>query len=99
MKSHESDLRSEVIDAEQVRRIQDDFHTAALASADMVMLDFAVNLSLRPKEMHRADIERLRNAGFSDEGILDIAQTTAYFNYANRVMDALGIELEPEMRS
>lgn len=64
----------------------------------MAMLDFAVPLTLCPKEIRQENIGRLRSAGFTDEAILDNVQTTAYFNYTNRVMDALGVELEPEMR-
>ncbi len=98
MKSHEPDLRSEVKNDAQITQIQDDYRQAALDSPTVAMLDFAVQLSLRPREMGRHHIERLRSSGFSDAAILDIVQTTSYFNYANRVMDALGIELESEMR-
>jgi uncharacterized peroxidase-related enzyme len=98
MESHEPDLRAEVHDDEQVRRIHDDHRTAALDQATMKLLDFATKLSLNPKEMSRDDIEGLRHIGFADETILDAVQTIGYFNYANRVMDALGIEPEPDMR-
>lgn len=98
MEAHEADLRAEVPDAGQVKHIQDDYRHAGLDPVAMTLLDFAVKLTLRPTEMQKSDIDALRNAGFTDETVLDAVQTIAYFNYANRVMDALGIEPEPEMR-
>jgi len=47
-----------------------------------------------PAEMERADVEALRVAGFSDRDVLDIAEITAYFAYANRIADGLGITPE-----
>jgi alkylhydroperoxidase family enzyme len=42
------------------------------------------------------DIERLRGQGWSDRGIHDAIQVIAYFNYINRVADAVGVGDEPE---
>ena len=41
-----------------------------------------------------ADIEALREAGFSDRDILDIVEVVAYYAYANRIADGLGLETE-----
>ena len=98
MEAHEPDLRAEVPDPRQVEQIQADYRKARLDAATTTLLDFAVKLSLRPTEMGKSDVAALRAAGFSDESILDAVQTIAYFNYANRVMDALGVEPETEMR-
>lgn len=98
MLSHEPDLRAEVHDDERVRQIQNDYHSAGLEPRSVALLDFAVKLTLRPREMRESDIAGLRAAGFDDATIVDAVQTVGYFNYANRVMDALGVELEPEMR-
>lgn len=98
MESHEGDLRSEINDDAKARAIQDDYRQVDLGSATRALLDFAVKLTTRPTEMRRGDVAALRRAGFSDEDILDATQTVGYFNYINRVMDALGIAPEPEMR-
>lgn len=98
MESHKPNLRAEVQDEEQVRRIHEDYRSAGLDPSTTVLLDFAVKLTLRPREMRESDVVGLRSAGFSDSSILDAVHTIAYFNYANRVMDALGIEPEPEMQ-
>ncbi len=60
------------------------------------MLDYAVKLTREPWAMVEQDVERLRSVGFTDADILDIAQIVAYFAYANRIADGLGIKVEPE---
>lgn len=60
------------------------------------MLDYAVKLTRAPKSVTAADIDALREAGFDDVAIHDIAQVVGLFNYYNRLADGLGIESEPE---
>jgi len=62
------------------------------------MLDFAKKLTLSTKEMSKDDVQKLRDNGFEDKDIIDIAQLVGYFNYSNRVMDSLGVRPEPNMR-
>jgi alkylhydroperoxidase family enzyme len=47
--------------------------------------------------MTAADVDELRRAGFSDAAVHDAIQVIAYFNYINRVADAVHVELEPGM--
>ena len=58
------------------------------------MLDYAVKLSLKPWDIEEVDVQELRDAGFSNVGILDIVHVTGYFAYVNRLADGLGVELE-----
>lgn len=58
------------------------------------MLDYALKLTRDPAAMAESDVARLRDAGFDDTAILDIAQVTAYFAYVNRLADGLGVTLE-----
>ena len=58
------------------------------------MLGYAVKLSLEPWNMEEADVQELRNAGFSNAGILNIVHVTGYYSYVNRLADGLGVELE-----
>lgn len=44
--------------------------------------------------MTREDLEPLRAEGLSDGDILDLVQVIGYFNYINRVADALGVPEE-----
>jgi uncharacterized peroxidase-related enzyme len=52
------------------------------------MLDFAVKLTERPHEILEGDRQGLRDAGFSDRDIWDIASVAAFFNMTNRVAAA-----------
>jgi len=74
--------------------IEADWRVAGLSEARFAMLTYAVKLTETPAEMVAADVESLRSAGFSDRDVLDINELTAYFAYANRIADGLGIELE-----
>jgi len=58
------------------------------------MLDFAVKLTLTPGAMEHADVDALRRVGFGDRDVLDIVEVAAYYAYANRLADGLGIGLE-----
>lgn len=60
----------------------------------MTMLRYAVKLTQSPGAMVEDDIATLRSVGFSDLDILHIAEVVAYFAYANRISDGLGIPLE-----
>ena len=77
-----------------LERIEADYQSAELAPRRRSMLDYAVKLTERPSEMVAADVESLRDAGFSDTDILHIAEITAYYAYVNRIADGLGVTLE-----
>jgi alkylhydroperoxidase family enzyme len=55
------------------------------------MLDFTVKLTKAPYKMTSEDADQLRAVGFDDTGILQITLIASYFNYINRVADALGV--------
>ncbi|MFM2093270.1 MAG: hypothetical protein RIS70_394 [Planctomycetota bacterium] len=55
------------------------------------MLDFAVKLTKAAYKILPDDVERLRAVGFDDQGVLQITLIAAWFNYINRVADALGV--------
>ncbi len=98
MESHEADLRAEIQDDAKVLAIQEDYRQVEFDPPTKGLLDFAVKLTLNPKQMRAADIEALREFGFADEAILDAVQLVAYFNYINRVLVGLGADPEPNMR-
>ena len=55
------------------------------------MLDFVAQLTKDATRITQADHERLREVGFDDRGILQITLIASWFNYINRVADALGV--------
>jgi alkylhydroperoxidase family enzyme len=69
-----------------------------LAPPLRALYDHVEKVTLRPAACTRADVEALRAAGASDLEIHATVQVAAYFNYINRGADALGVDLEPEMR-
>ena len=76
-----------------------DWRGAELGEPDRALCAYAEKLTRDPAGMSDADVVTLRAAGFSDEAIHDATQVIGYFAYINRVADALGTDLEPEMRS
>jgi alkylhydroperoxidase family enzyme len=56
-------------------------------------------VTLEPAKVSSADIDALRAHGWSDAAIHDALQVISYFNYINRIADAVGIEDEPEWGS
>ena len=83
-----------VKDDELVTALQTDYRQAELSPKIRAMLDYVVKLTLTPWEMVEADVQLLREHGFSDREILDINQITAYYAYVNRIADGLGVPLE-----
>jgi alkylhydroperoxidase family enzyme len=55
------------------------------------MLDFTVQVTEDATRVSRADHETLRGHGFDDRAILQITLIASWFNYINRVADALGV--------
>jgi uncharacterized peroxidase-related enzyme len=74
-----------------VDALERDYTTAPVTEAEMVMLDYVVQLTKDATRISPQDHERLREAGFDDKAILQITLIASWFNYINRVADALGI--------
>jgi uncharacterized peroxidase-related enzyme len=64
------------------------YRAARLSQRERAMLDFAVKLTAEPWLVEGDDRERLRDAGFSDRDIWDIAAVAGFFNMTNRVASA-----------
>lgn len=79
------------LDDELVAALKRDYRTAKIDDRDRAMLDFVYKLTRDATQITRADHARLRDAGFDDRGILQITLIAAWFNYINKVADALGV--------
>ncbi len=79
------------MDEELVKALQEDYQTAPISEPERVMLDFVVQLTRDATRIGRQNHERLRAVGFDDQGILQITLIASWFNYINRVADALGV--------
>jgi alkylhydroperoxidase family enzyme len=74
-----------------VNALQTDYRTAPIDEADRVMLDYVVQLTKDATRISKGHHEELRSAGFDDKAILQITLIASWFNYINRVADALGV--------
>jgi uncharacterized peroxidase-related enzyme len=79
------------LDETMVEALERDYRTAAISEQDRVMLDYVVKLTKDATRCSPEDHQRLRAAGFDDRGILQITLIASWFNYINRVADALGV--------
>lgn len=69
------------------------FRAAVLSARQRAMLEFSVKLTEEPAKIVEQDRQALRDAGFSDRDIWDIASTAAFFNMSNRL--AAAIDMRP----
>jgi uncharacterized peroxidase-related enzyme len=79
------------LDEELVKALQEDYKKAPISDQDRAMLDYVAQLTRDATGISRQDHERLRAVGFDDRGILQITLIASWFNYINRVADALGV--------
>jgi uncharacterized peroxidase-related enzyme len=79
------------VDEQLVAALQDDYTKAPLTDAERVMVEYVVQLTKDATRIGREHHARLRAAGFDDTGILQITLIASWFNYINRVADALGV--------
>ena len=79
------------LDEELVASLESDYTRAPISEQDRAMLDYVVQLTRDATGVGPHDHERLRAVGFDDRGILQITLIASWFNYINRVADALGV--------
>ena len=79
------------LDKRLVEALEKDYATAPISRQDRVMLDHAVKLTKDATKVSKDDIDGLRAVGFDDRAILQITLIASWFNYINRVADALGV--------
>ena len=71
--------------------LEEDYRSAPISEQEKVMLDYVVQITRDATRISPADHDRLRSVGFDDQGILQITLIASWFNYINRVADALGV--------
>ncbi|WP_404367253.1 peroxidase-related enzyme [Marinobacter sp.] len=72
------------------------YRSADLSSRHRAMLDYASLLTRNPAAVTEADADRLRQAGFSDRAIWDLANIIGFYNMTNRVAIASDMRPNPE---
>jgi uncharacterized peroxidase-related enzyme len=88
--SHSAYLRLLTGDPVLVEQLRTNHRYAGLEPKQRAMLDFAVKLTEQSHSCTEGDVDALREAGWTDEDIMDIAEVTAMFNFTNRLASGLG---------
>jgi uncharacterized peroxidase-related enzyme len=99
VEAHGEDLRKETGNPDLAAQVKRDYRQAPLAERERALCEFAEKLTRTPSAMQPTDLDRLRRLELSDRDILDAVQVIAYFNYINRIAEALGVDPEPEMHA
>ncbi|MBT3214674.1 MAG: hypothetical protein HN351_08510 [Deltaproteobacteria bacterium] len=68
-------------------------------TADQALCAFAEKLTLTPDAMLKDDIKQLEDLGFTQTAVHDAVQVIGYFNYINRVAEALNVDLEDDVKA
>ena len=79
------------MDQDLVAALEEDYRTAPISEQERFMLDYVVQITRDATRISQADHQRLRSVGFDDRAILQITLIASWFNYINRVADALGV--------
>jgi uncharacterized peroxidase-related enzyme len=83
-----------LMDESELEAVARDYRTAGLTEADVAMMEFAERISTDAAGITDADLLRLREHGFTDREIVDIALAAAARNYFSRAIQALGAAVE-----
>ena len=76
--------------AEVVDAVLTDWRTAPIELSLRAMLGYLEAVTLRPGEVAPADVEAVREAGVSDQAMVDALLVAAYFNLIDRLADSFG---------
>jgi uncharacterized peroxidase-related enzyme len=80
---------------DRVQKLRKNYFEAELNERETALCLFAESLTLNPSDFDEPRmIDILKAAGFSDAAILDATLVIAYFNFVNRIVLALGVNLE-----
>ena len=94
--AHGAAVRQRAKDPEMGELIAQNYRAADLPARQVAMLDFSVKLTEHPAKIVEADRQALRDAGFSDRDIWDIAATASFYNMSNRMAAATEMRPNPE---
>ena len=103
--AHGKVLADRFFEPRQVRDIVVDHRSAGLDEVDVAVMDLAEKVAADATSVTEADVQRLRDLGLSDAGVLDVVAAAAARCFFSKTLDALGAqadpvyaELDPELR-
>lgn len=74
-----------------VQAVLDDYRTAPISDAERVLFEYLDQIIENSSRIQFADVERVRQSGWSDEAIYDAIMVCALFHYFNKWIDATGV--------
>lgn len=82
-------------DEARVNQLKNNYETSGLNDMDTRLCRYAIELTIHPDDFENENrIMALKETGLDDRAILDATLVVAYFNFVNRMVMALGVELE-----
>lgn len=94
---HGSALQHYWKDEEKLNTLKTDYPVLDISEKEMALCDLAHLLTLHPEANNKSDLtENLRATGWTDSAILDATLVVSYFNFVNRMVLTLGVELEED---
>jgi uncharacterized peroxidase-related enzyme len=93
---HHSEALAHYWDRDRVSKFLDKPESVGLLDRELRILDYVEKITLRPYMVNEEDVNRLKEAGLSDEEILHINLIASYFNFVNRIVLGLGVEYSEE---
>ncbi|MGC9365561.1 MAG: peroxidase-related enzyme [bacterium] len=94
-KHHAEALNHYWKDNSKIEKLVGGYYTEILSEKEIALCEFAEHLTLNPKQHQNIDFTvKLKNVNLSDAAVLDVVLVTAYFNFVNRIVLSLGVELE-----
>lgn len=97
--AHGASVREYARDPQLGELLVMNYRAADLAPRQRAMLDFAVKMTTGSYTIGEADRQALRDSGFSDKDIWDIANVAGFYNMTNRVASAVNMQPNPEYHS
>ncbi len=99
--NHWSNARHLINDDAKADRIQSALQAHqpedAFDGAELALLQYTEKLTLTPGKIAKADVQALKDAGLDDGKILEANQIIGYFNYANRLLNGLGVTTDGDV--
>jgi uncharacterized peroxidase-related enzyme len=97
---HQAGLARDLGDAELAAELAaasvGEIESERITARELAMCAYARQLTEQPAAMAASDLAPLRAQGLDDAAILDLNQIVAYFAYANRTVNGLGVEIAGE---
>lgn len=83
-------------DKAKVMALRKEFRTAGLDAADLALCEYAYHLTKTPWDDRKGKqlIESVKSHGFTDRAVLDASLVVSYFNFVNRMVLGLGVNLD-----